>query len=180
MLNKINKLKISTNDEIKNRLKVFLTAAVIASIIFLPFIIYDKGIFIFYGDYNSQQIPFYKLAHDAVKNKEFGINWNTDLGSNFIASYSFYLLGSPFFWLTIPFPNSFVPYLMAPLLILKIAISALTSYIFIRMFTKTNYSAYLASLTYAFSGLSHLGEILLATGHTFSQSPHLMHFSEFI
>lgn len=143
-----------TENEKKNNIKIFLIALTLAIIIFLPCIIYDKGLFIFYGDYNAQQIPFYKLAHNAVRNGEFGLNWNTDLGTNFIASYSFYILGSPFFWLTIPFPNSFVPYLMAPLLILKFAIAALTSYVYIRKFTKKPETAFLASLLYSFSGFS--------------------------
>ncbi len=154
MFKKLTLTLTPTENEKKNNIKIFLIALALASIIFIPFIIYDKGIFIFYGDYNAQQIPFYKLAHNAVRNGEFGLNWNTDLGTNFIASYSFYILGSPFFWLTIPFPNSFVPYLMAPLLILKFAIAALTSYIYIKKFTKTPETAFLASLLYSFSGFS--------------------------
>ena len=106
-------------NEPRNYVKIFLLSGIIASLIFLPFVIFDKGLFLLYGDYNVQQIPFYQLAHDAIRNGSFGWNWHTDLGANFIASYSFYLLGSPFFWLTIPFPNEFLPYLMAPLFILK-------------------------------------------------------------
>ena len=154
MFKKINLFLTPTENEKKNIVKIFLIALTLAAIIFLPCIIYDKGIFVFYGDYNAQQIPFYKLAHNAVRNGEFGLNWNTDLGTNFIASYSFYILGSPFFWLTIPFPNSFVPYLMAPLLILKFATAALTSYLYIKRFTKTTKTAFLASLLYSFSGFS--------------------------
>ncbi len=154
MLMKITKPLLPVDSESKNKIKIFFIAVILAVLVFIPFLIYDKGIFIFYGDYNAQQIPFYKMAHDAVRNGNFGISWTTDLGSNFIASYSFYLLGSPFFWLTIPFPNNFVPYLMAPLLILKFATAALTSYIYIRRFTKTPHAAFLGALIYSFSGFS--------------------------
>ncbi len=139
-------------NEPKNYIKIFLLSGIVASLIFLPFIIFDKGLFLLYGDYNVQQIPFYQLAHDAVRSGSFGWNWHTDLGANFIASYSFYLLGSPFFWLTIPFPNEMLPYLMAPLFVLKFSTAALTSYIFIRRFTKTAYMAFFGALMYAFSG----------------------------
>ena len=98
-----------------------------AFLLFLPFLIIDKGLFIYYGDFNVQQIPFYRMAHDAVRSGNIFWNWNTDLGANFIGSYSFYLLGSPFFWLTLPFPSAAVPYLMAPLLMLKFALSSLTA-----------------------------------------------------
>ena len=93
-------------------LTVFLTALVLSAIIYLPFLIIDKGIFVYYGDYNVQQIPFYQMCHDMIRSGEVGWNWYTDLGSNFVGSYAFYLLGSPFFWLTIPFPSGAVPYLM--------------------------------------------------------------------
>ena len=101
------------------RLMTFLIAFFVATAFFIPFLITGHGYFIFFGDFNVQQIPFYRYCHDAVRNGQFGWSYVTDLGSNFIGSYAFYLLGSPFFWLTIPFPGSVVPYLMAPLLILK-------------------------------------------------------------
>ena len=136
------------------RLSTFFIALFVAVLLFLPYVIMGEGYFIFYGDFNVQQIPFYKECHRAVKSGDIFWNWNTDLGANTIASYSFYLLGSPFFWLTIPFPNSFVPYLMAPLLILKFALSALTAYLYIRRFTHTPDAARLGGLLYAFSGFS--------------------------
>ncbi len=132
--------------------KSFLWAFFISVLVFLPFIIYNGGIFVYMGDYNVQQIPFYKLAHEAVK--EGSIFWNnyTDLGANFIGSYSFYLLFSPFFWLTLPFPTDFLPYLMGPLLILKTAFAALTSYLYIKRYVKDKSFAVLGSILYAFSG----------------------------
>ena len=105
--------------------KAFLLALGISTAVFLPFVIYNGGYFIFIGDFNAQQIPFYKLVHQAVREGNFGWSWTTDLGANFIASYSFYNLTSPFFWLTIPFPTDWVPFLMAPLLILKNACAVL-------------------------------------------------------
>ncbi|MBQ2135298.1 MAG: YfhO family protein, partial [Clostridia bacterium] len=114
----------------------------------------DRGYFIFYGDFNVQQIPFYQECHAAIKSGNWGWNWNTDLGANFIGSYAYYLVTSPFFLITLPFPNSFVPYLMGPLLILKFACCALTAYFYIRRFTKTSDAARLGGLLYAFSGFS--------------------------
>lgn len=135
-------------------LSTFFIALATAAAFFIPFIVMDKGYFLFYGDFNVQQVPFYKLCHEAVRTGNFGWNWGTDLGVDFIGSYSFYLLGSPFFWLTLPFPTDFVPHLMGPLLILKFALSALTGYIYIRRFTRTPEAARLGGLLYAFSGFS--------------------------
>ena len=132
----------------------FLTALIVAAAIFVPFMVKDSGYFMFYGDFNVQQIPFYQRAHELIRAGNIGWDFGTDLGANFIGSYTFYLLGSPFFWLTLPFPNSFVPYLMGPLLILKFACCALTAYFYISRFTRKNETAQLGALLYAFSGFS--------------------------
>ncbi|MCL2883975.1 MAG: YfhO family protein, partial [Oscillospiraceae bacterium] len=131
----------------------FLFALLVASILFVPFIIYGHGYFLYYGDFNVQQIPFYQMAHDAVRSGNLWWSWTTDLGANFIGSYSFYLLGSPFFWLTLPFPSAAVPYLMGPLLILKFACAAVAAYAFLRRFVKPQYAS-VGGLLYAFSGFS--------------------------
>lgn len=134
--------------------QAFFLAFAVAAAIFLPFLIFDKGVFLYYGDYNVQQIPFSMLAHDAVRSGEIFWNWNTDLGANFIGSYSFYMLGSPFFYLMLPFPTSFVPYLLPWVLMLKIATASLTGYAFIRRFVRSSQAALIGGLLYAFSGFS--------------------------
>ena len=135
-------------------LKVFLIALGAAALVFLPYVIMDYGYFLYYGDFNVQQIPFYQMCHDSILKGDVFWSWTTDLGANFIGSYSFYNLGSPFFWLTLPFPSEAVPYLMAPLLVLKFACAATTGYAFIKRFVKTQNYAVMAGLLYAFSGFS--------------------------
>lgn len=161
----MNLLKFKSKN---NYLNIFILGIITATIIFIPFLIMDKGLFLYYGDYNVQQIPFYKLAHEAVREGAFGWNWLTDLGVNFIGSYSFYMLGSPFFWLTLIFPTSFVPYLMAPLFVLKFGLTAVTGYAFISRFTRFKNTAMLGALLYAFSGFNiyniffnHFSEVVL-------------------
>lgn len=141
-------------DQKEQYLKTFLLALLTAAVLFVPFMVLNEGYFLFYGDFNVQQIPFYKLAHDAVLSGETAWDFGTDLGVNFLGSYTFYLLGSPFFLLTLIFPSNFVPYLMGPLLILKFALAALTAYCFIRRFTRTPSAATIGALLYAFSGFS--------------------------
>lgn len=124
-----------------------------AILLFLPFVIYNRGYFIYYGDFNAQQIPFYQLAHQAIRDGNIGWSWGTDLGANFVGSYSFYLLGSPFFWLTLPFPTDWLPFMMAPLLALKIGTAGWTAYAYSRRFLQPRL-ALIAGILYAFSGFS--------------------------
>lgn len=101
-----------------------------------------------------QQIPFYQMIHDSILEGNIGWSHTTDLGANIIGSYSFYNLGSPFFWITLLFPSQAVPYLMAPLLILKMSFASLGAYIFTRRYVRNKDLAVIAGILYAFSGFS--------------------------
>lgn len=119
---------------------------------FLPAMIKNGGIFMYYGDFNSQQLMFYKHAHQMVKEGNLGWDWGTDLGSGFLSTYSFYLIGSPFFWLTTLFPVGSTLYLMPWLLSLKTAVAAVCAYAFIRRFVENRDAAFIGAMLYAFSG----------------------------
>lgn len=142
------------NRKHKYGLTSFLLGIALASILFVPSIICDNGYFIYYGDFNAQQIPFYQMVHDSLWNGDTMWSNTTDLGANLIGSYSFYLIGSPFFWITMLFPSSAVPYLMAPLLILKFGCASLTAYLYLRRYVNDRRFAVLGGLLYAFSGFS--------------------------
>ena len=118
----------------------------------LPFLIYHGGIFFYYGDYNVQQVPFYILAHRAVRSGYFFWNPYIDLGSSMGGSLSFYLWGSPFFWLTIPFPERSVPYLLPFIMSLRYGTAMAASYAWIRRQVKSESWAVVGSLLYTFSG----------------------------
>lgn len=133
-------------------LKLFLVAFAAMMLSFIPSMIYNKGIFLYYGDFNSQQMMFYQHANEVVRDTGIGWDWGTDLGSNFIGSYSFYLLGSPFFWLTTIFPIGAVAYLMPWMLALKTAVAAVCAYAFIRRFVTNKNACFIGAMLYAFSG----------------------------
>ena len=135
-------------------LMTFLIALLSAAVLFVPYIIINGGVFYYYGDFNVQEIPFYQLLHGMVRDGDMGWNHLTDLGTDTLASYSFYTLGSPFFWMTIPFPNEVVPNLIGPLLILKFACAASAAYIFLQRYVRQKSMAVLGGLLYAFSGFS--------------------------
>lgn len=146
---------------------VFFLAFFMAFLCFLPFLIRDGGFFVYFGDYDAQQIPFYLKVHEAVRNGTFFWDMKTDLGSSIYTSYSFYLLGSPFFWITVPFPKEVVVYLMPYLLMLKIAIASLGGYLYTKQFTEDERSACIGGLLYGFCGymmvsmvFSHFGEVV--------------------
>lgn len=124
-----------------------------AACIFLPFLVVDKGFFLYCGDFNSQYISFTQYANAFVK--EGGSwSWATDMGSGFVNSYSYYLLGSPFFWLSCILPASWQPYLMVPMLCLKYAVAGGGAYLWVRRYARRQNLAVIAGCLYAFSGFT--------------------------
>ncbi|MEE1172215.1 MAG: YfhO family protein [Ruminococcus sp.] len=135
-------------------LTTFALALLVGIAVIGPMIFVGRGVFYYYGDFNVQEIPFYQLLHACVRSGDMSWNHITDLGSDTLASYSFYTLGSPFFWMTIPFPNSFVPNLIGPLLILKFACAAASAHIYLQRHVSRPIYAVLGGLLYAFSSFS--------------------------
>ncbi len=125
-----------------------------SAMIFLPFQIVDGGLFIYAGDFNSQQISFWQYANDFIKQGGGQFSWATDLGSSFVNSYSFYLLGSPFFWFSLLFPSSWLPYLMCPLLCLKFAVAGAGAFLWLRRYSRGRNMAIIGACLYAFSGFT--------------------------
>ena len=132
--------------------KVFTGGVLVYLLAVLPFLIDRKGLFFYYGDYNVQQVPFLIFAHRAVRSGR--VLWNplVDLGGNMTGSFAFYLWGSPFFWLTIPFPESWLPYMTPWLMALKFGTAAAASCMWIRTQTRSDKAAVLGAFLYAFSG----------------------------
>ncbi|MBP5231130.1 MAG: YfhO family protein [Clostridia bacterium] len=137
--------------------KTFLYTLGIATLLMIPFVIFEwirtgYPVFLYYGDYNAQQIAFYRHCVDMVHSGNFGWDWYTDMGSNFVGSYSYYLLGSPFFWLMCLFPSSWAPYLMAPMYIVKYIVASMLAYCYLKRWVRNQDYAVLGALLYSFCG----------------------------
>ena len=139
--------------------------ALTAALFFLPFYILDGGFFHYAGDFNSQQISFYRYMNGFVKGLGYPdsplagaasntFSWATDLGSGAMNAYSFYLYGSPFFWFSLIFPQQWLPYLMVPLLVLKFAVAGGGAYRYLRRYVQNANFAVLGACLYTFSGFS--------------------------
>lgn len=129
---------------------VFL-AAVIACISFLPFVILGHGQLTLVADFNEQQTSFNMLANEAIKRGDTNWLWTADLGGDFIGTFAFYNLGSPFFWLSLLFPPAAFPYLLAPLLVLKYMVAAAGAYLYCSLFSTNARHCSWGALAYAFS-----------------------------
>ena len=135
-----------------NYFKAFILSLILGAIIIVPRIILGGGVFNIIDDFNYQELPFNMFINDWLKNGNGMWNWYNDLGSNFIGSFSFYNLASPFVLIGLLFPSNFIPYLIGPIFILKYAVAGLTSFMFLKRYVKNPKYALVGSLLYAFSG----------------------------
>lgn len=107
---------------IKNKYwQTFILSFLLAALLFLPISLRDamQGyVFHYAGDYNNQSMMFWQYANQFVKDGGT-FSWETDIGSSFVNSYSFPVLGSPLFWASSWIPSKWMPWAMVPLLSLS-------------------------------------------------------------
>lgn len=130
----------------------FLINGSIAFFAFLYFLIKNDGLMSLSNDFDAQYLTFPIFANRAVREGQVFFHWAIDIGSDFIASFGFYNLGSPFFWITLLFPPEAFPYLVAWVLMLKYAVAGLTSCLYIRQYVNQPWCAVAGSVLYAWSG----------------------------
>lgn len=137
-----------------------IIAAIVAILALLPALIIGRGMLLFSDDFTYQQQIFNIYYGELYKSGNlFGYSWYTDLGSGVVSSYSFYNLFSPFTLLFAFFPANVIPYLTAPMLVLKYVTAAVLAYIYIQKFAKNSRAATFGALLYAFSGLQTINLI---------------------
>lgn len=153
VLPKITPASPESKDALK---RLVLLASLSAVLIFLPFILLDGGRFTLIADFNQQQLPFNQHSAWTIRNSAVGWDWYTDLGVNFIGAFSFYTLGSPFFWISTLFPESAFPFLIGWLYVLKYVAAAVCSFLWLRDHVRDPDYAMAGALLYAFSGFSQI------------------------
>ncbi len=143
---------------IKFAAAAFVINLLIALVSYVPFIIQGHGLFTLADDFNAQELAFNVFANREIKEFDVFFNWAIDIGSDFVSSFSFYNLGSPFFWITLIFKPETFPYLIGWILILKYAVAGLFSYLFLSRNTGRK-GALIGSVLYAFSGFQSMNMI---------------------
>lgn len=133
-------------------LKAFLINSIIGMCIIVPFVLKGNGYFTLSNDFNAQEISFNIFMNNAVKSGEVLWNMGIDIGSNFIESFGFYNLGSPFVWLSLLFPATAIPRVLPWMFILKFAVAGAASALYFKRHSENEPAIVIGSILYAFSG----------------------------
>lgn len=117
------------------------------------FIVQGGGAFTVVADFNEQQIPFTMGLHNALLDGGFsGWSWNADLGTSTLKTYSFYEMGSVFFYLSMLLPARLFPYAVGWIYMLKYVLAGVTAFMYISLFVSNKRYAVIGAVLYAFSG----------------------------
>ncbi len=140
----------------RKRIPVWLIAFLVnllVAVIALGFYIFqNNGYFAMYYDFTAQEIPFNIFMNETVKSGNLLWNWGIDIGSNFLESFSFYNIGSIFFWLMLLFPAEMVPQVIGWMIALKFAVAGATAAAYLDRHVEKRTVIVIGSLLYAFSG----------------------------
>lgn len=129
-------------------------------LLLLTVIILTVGLLPFFGcgmhhiaqsDFVRQQIPFILETRRMFLSGAPLWSWNTNLGENFLAAYSFYTATSPFVWLTCLFPVSKIMWGIMLSLYLKTLCVAAFSYLYFRKMSFSKELSEIGGLLYTFS-----------------------------
>lgn len=138
----------------KNNLyiKAFFYGFLIFIISFIPILLVSEGRYFVFGDYSVQNIPFWHYVIDCWRNGWPLYDMKSDLGMNFIGSYSYYGLTSPFILLGLLVPKSILIYAMTFINAIIFGTASLGACLYCKRYTKKDSSALICGLLYAFSG----------------------------
>ena len=142
------------NKAIKDYFKCFAICGALSAVFMFIVTLMGDGILLYAGDFNQQQIPFNYYIAKYLQSGGGTYSWETDIGSGFLNSYSFYTLGSPFFWIVSMVPAKWFPYLMYPLLVLKFAVMGGGVQLWAKRYFKNDTQTLIVALLYVCSGYS--------------------------
>lgn len=139
----------------KELLECIIVCLLTSFFTFILFIVRGEGSFTTHADFNLQNIPFTTAMHNAVAEGGFNsFSWNLDLGTSTIQGYSYYNLGSPFFWISMLFPAASYPYVVGWMYMLKYTVAGCVAFAYLKRFVHNPRLAVIGGVLYAFSGFS--------------------------
>ncbi len=132
----------------------FFIGALLAVIALGPAIVPYGGRFVTRGDYIEQQLPFIIETGRLLRGGLNSYSFNTFLGAPSVGSYAFYTMGSVFVWPLALLPKALVPLGISVMAVLKHAVCALTSFLYLRKMTKNARLSLMGSVLYTFSAFT--------------------------
>ena len=137
----------------------FIMGFILYILIILPELIAMDGIIYGSGDYNIQASPFTFHIHRSIL--EGNIIWDhtSGIGNQFLASYAYYNLFSPFTVIYLLIPESALLYAIPYVNALKYGIGVMIAYFYLKRYVSLPHYAVIGGLLYTFSTFSAYNQV---------------------
>lgn len=128
-------------------------------LIYLPELIAIDGVIYGSGDYNTQACPF--IFHIRRSVLEGNVIWDhsSGIGNQFLSSYAYYNLFSPFTAIYLLIPESVLIYAIPYVNALKYGIGVLIAYFYLKRYVSSPHYAVIGGLLYVFSTFSAYNQV---------------------
>ncbi len=133
----------------------FLAGFLLFILIILPDLIINNCVIYGSGDYNNQTFPFIYHIRDTLLTGE-NLVWDhaSGIGAQFLSSYAYYNLFSPFSFLYLLVPHNFVAAAIPFVNAVKFGTGSMLAYFYLRRYLKSADYAVIGGLLYAFSSFN--------------------------
>ena len=130
----------------------FILILIILLLTHLKTLVTNDGMMIFFGDSYEQQLQFYLGGWERLHNLDFSLwDWSLGYGANYF-SHVFYFATSPFFFITLFFSKTIIPYLFIYLNMLKLFLIFYFTYLWLGKLTCDKIARTIGAFVLTFSG----------------------------
>ncbi len=132
----------------------FASGFIMYILVVLPELIAQDGILMYVGDQTIQSVPFTFHIRESILNGNVVWDHSAGMGAQFLSSYSYYNLCSPFSLIYLIIPREWILYAITYVTALKYGTGALLAYIYLKRFLKQESYAVIGGVLYSLSSFS--------------------------
>ena len=132
----------------------FISGALMYILVVLPELISQDGILMYVGDYTTQLMPFTYHIRDSVLSGNVIWDHSPGLGSQFLSSYAYYNLCSPFNIFYLIVPRAWIIYAIPYVTAIKYGTGAMFAYLYLKRFLDNGHFAVIGGVLYSLSSFS--------------------------
>ncbi|MBR5087581.1 MAG: YfhO family protein [Muribaculaceae bacterium] len=133
--------------------KLLFLVLITLALALLPVMVYRGDLWLS-SDFVHQEISFILETKRMLATGAPWWSWNTYLGSDFIGSYAFYTLTSPFVWINCLLPESLLEVGLAITFVLKFLCISVVSWLYLRKMGVSRENSLLGSFLFTFSSFN--------------------------
>jgi len=132
-------------------LLAFSLGFILFILVIIPELISTGGVILGCGDYIFQSIPFVFHIRSSILEGNLLWDFSNGIGNQFLSSYAYYNLFSPFSFIYLLVPDTLVCYSIPYVTALKYAVGTMIAYFYLKRYVSSPHYAVIGGLLYAFS-----------------------------